>query len=97
MIQRGEDFCFAVEAREAFRVAGQRIGKNFDGDLALQLQVAGAIHFAHPAGAERGEDLITTELVACGERHMSLSLLDYSARFIFWSNPGHPGDLRNTF
>ena len=52
MVQRREDFRFALEAREALGSARQRLGQHLDRDLALQLGVGGAIDLAHAAGAE---------------------------------------------
>ena len=52
MIQRGEDFGFALEPREAFGIGGERLGQDLDRDVALQVGVAGAIHLAHAAGAD---------------------------------------------
>ena len=39
-------------------------GRIFERDLALQLAVAGAVDLAHPAGTERGDDIVTPESVA---------------------------------
>jgi len=64
MIQRGQGLGFAIKARQAFRVAGERARKNFDGDVALQLRVVRAIHLTHPTRAERCQDLVLTEFFA---------------------------------
>src|SRR5437764_13331973 len=56
----------AVEALAQLRVGGEHIGQDLDGDDAIEPRVAGAIDFAHAAGAERCEDLVGSE--ACAER-----------------------------
>ena len=45
------------------------IGQDLDRDLAIELGVAGAIDLAHPAGAERGENLVGAEARAGREGH----------------------------
>ena len=61
MIERREDLRFAFEAREAIGIEGEQLGQDFEGDVAIQLGVARAIHLAHSAAAERREDFIWTE------------------------------------
>ena len=53
MVQRGEDFRFALESGHPFRVSRERLGQDLDGDVAIEPRVARPIHFAHAAGAER--------------------------------------------
>ena len=54
----------------AGRVVVQRLGgQDLDGDFAPELGVARAVHLAHAARAERGEDLVVAETSACGQRH----------------------------
>jgi hypothetical protein len=38
-----------------------RSAKDFDGDIAAESRIAGAIDFAHPAGAERRDDFVGAE------------------------------------
>ena len=52
MVQRREDFGFALEAREALGVRGEDVGQDLDRDLAFQLRVRRAIDLAHAAGAD---------------------------------------------
>jgi hypothetical protein len=50
---------------------------NFDGDVAIQLGIAGAVDFAHAAWAKGGEDFVGAEFVTWLERHVvQLSVLD---------------------
>jgi hypothetical protein len=64
MIQRGQYLRFALKARHILRIVSQRRGEDFDGDVAIQLTIAGAVDFAHPAGAEGCEDFVGAEFVA---------------------------------
>ncbi len=49
---------FALEAGEAIGIAGGVGGKDFEGDVAFEFGVGGAIDLAHAAGAEGGEDAV---------------------------------------
>ena len=64
MVQRGEDFRFALEARKPLGVTSDRRRQDLDRDLALQLRVGRPIHLAHAAGADRGGDFVGTEACA---------------------------------
>ena len=55
MVERGQDAGFAVEARQAFRVAREGFRQDFQGHVAVELGVVSAIDFAHSAHAERHE------------------------------------------
>ena len=61
MIQRRERLRFARESAPADRDRGEGVGQNLDGDVALQLRVARAIHLAHAACADLGHDFIDAE------------------------------------
>jgi hypothetical protein len=43
MVQRRECLCFAFKPRQTFRVARKQVGKNLEGDVAIESRVAGAI------------------------------------------------------
>ena len=77
MIERREDVCFALEARHALGIQREGIGQDLDRDVATQSGVSGAIHLAHAAGANGGEDLIRPEASAQGEGQTGV-LVDYS-------------------
>ena len=53
MRQRRHRLRLALEPRQRRRILRQRLGQDFDGDVAIQLGVAGAVDLAHAAGAER--------------------------------------------
>ena len=57
VVECGERFGFALEARDALWIEREGLRKNLDGDFASELGVAGAVHLAHAAGAERPDDL----------------------------------------
>jgi hypothetical protein len=80
MIERGEDFRFALEPRDAFRVSRERLGEDFDGDVAIEPRVARPIHFAHPASPDSGENLVRTEARASGQWHESSLILVVARR-----------------
>ena len=55
MVQRGDGAGFAVEAFCELLLC------HFDGDDAVEAGVAGAVDFAHSAGADEGEDFVGAE------------------------------------
>src|SRR5882672_10981014 len=61
MVQRGERLRFAREARQAVRVVRERFGQDLDRDGAIQLRIAGAVHLAHAAFADRRIDFVDAE------------------------------------
>src|SRR5271165_3836501 len=52
MVEGGEQGSFAPEAGEALGIGGDSRRQNFQGDLAAEFAVAGAVDFAHAAYAE---------------------------------------------
>jgi hypothetical protein len=60
---------FTFEAREPIRIEGKLVRQNLQCDIAVQLAVAGAIHFAHAPGADQPEDFIGAKASAGLERH----------------------------
>src|SRR5688572_8015079 len=74
MIECGENFRFALKAREPIRIAGHRGREHLDGDRPLQIAVGRAIHLAHPAGTDGGEDLIGSKSGPWAERHTKRSI-----------------------
>ena len=61
MIERGERLGFALEPRHAIGIGGDGVEQQLHGDAASELRIARAIHLAHPAGAERVDDLVDAE------------------------------------
>ena len=60
VIEGREDPRLALEARQAFGVTGHDIRQDLDRDVALQIRVVCAIHLAHSAGPEKGDNLVQT-------------------------------------
>ena len=71
VIQGRDCLGLAFETLLEFRVSGEMCGQNLDGDVASEARVAGAIHFAHAAGAERRLNFVGAKLAARGESHWS--------------------------
>jgi hypothetical protein len=69
MIQRREQLRFAVESRRTLGIARETLGNDFQGYVATELRVAGAIDLAHAAGAERGVNFVRTEACAWDQGH----------------------------
>ena len=62
MVQRREHLRFSAEPREAVGIVGDSWQQHLDCDVSIQLGVARAIHLAHPACAERGQDFVRTKM-----------------------------------
>ena len=58
VIERREQLGLALEARQALGVRRERGRQHLDRHVAVELRVGGAIHLAHPARAERRDDLV---------------------------------------
>ena len=69
MIQRREGLGFTRETGEPVLVTRQEIGQHFDGDVAIQLRVMGAIDLAHAARADQRDDFVRTEASSGGQTH----------------------------
>jgi hypothetical protein len=61
MIERREQPCLALEPREAIGIGREARRQHLDRHIASELRIAGAVDFAHPAAAERRENLVRTE------------------------------------
>ena len=69
VVQRCEEPRLPLQPRESFRVRGESRGERLERDLAPQPCVPCPIDLAHPARAERSEDLVRAVLRAGRERH----------------------------
>jgi hypothetical protein len=69
MIQAGNNFGFTLKALAPRRVVGEMVGKNLDGDRAVQARVPRPIHLAHPARTDRRQDLVGTQFEPSRKRH----------------------------
>src|SRR6266446_2673969 len=70
MIQRSQDFGFAIEAGESFRIVGHFERKHLYRDVSLKLGIVGAVDLAHTARTKRCEDLVLAEFVPRSKRHI---------------------------
>ena len=69
VVERGNGARFALEAGAALGVSTEAVGKDFDGDIAVQAGVPSAIDLAHPARTNGARDLIGSETVSRFPRH----------------------------
>jgi hypothetical protein len=59
--QGGQGLCFAAEAGAAVGMRAEFVIDNFDGDVAVEREVAGAVDLAHPARPEQPDDFVGPE------------------------------------
>ena len=64
MVERGEDFGFALKARKPILVPRDGRRQNLEGDLSLQLRVRGAKQLAHTSFADLGGNFVDAEMRA---------------------------------
>jgi hypothetical protein len=67
--QRGDRLRLALEASERVGVAGDALGQHLDRHFPLEPRVACPVDLAHPAGAERRDDLVRSQPRSGGESH----------------------------
>ena len=66
MRQSRDGLGLAFEPRQPVGVGRHRLRQDLDGDVPIELAVPGPVHLAHPARAQRGEDLVRPQP---GPRH----------------------------
>ena len=64
MVEAARGTRFLRKTGAARFVAGKYLGEDFQRDVASQPRIAGAENFTHPAGAERGHDLVRADASA---------------------------------
>ena len=69
MRERRDGLRFALESRERGRIACERRRQDLDGDVSIELRVAGFVDLAHPPGTEGGEHFVSAEACAGREAH----------------------------
>jgi hypothetical protein len=72
VIERGHGLRFAVETRDAVRIARIRLRQHLDRDAPIQLGVVREIDLAHPAGPKKADDFVRSETGTRGQRHAGL-------------------------
>ncbi len=58
---------FTLEAREPIRIVGERLGQRLDGDVAIQLRIAGAKDLPHSPFPDAGDHFEDAKAKAGGE------------------------------
>ena len=69
MAERGQRLCFALQPGQPIGIVEEGRGERFNGHVAVQARVAGAVDLAHASGAERADDLVGAEACSSGEGH----------------------------
>ena len=69
MVQRRGGLRLLREPAEPIRIGGEAAGSTLTATSRPSARVARPIHLAHPAGAERRENLASTKSVASSETH----------------------------
>ena len=69
MLERGDGPRFALEPLTEIGVGGERRGQDFDGDEAIEPDVARLVDLAHAAGPQRAQDFIRTEANTGSQTH----------------------------
>jgi hypothetical protein len=72
MVERRRGARFLLEARQALDIGRIVVRQHFDGHVAPEPRIAGAIDLAHPTGADRTHDLIRAEASTWRQRHLTL-------------------------
>ena len=91
MVERGEEAGLALEAGEALRLGGEGRGEELDSDVAAELRVGGAVHLAHPAGAQGRHDEVGSEPGLGGKGQARGFYLTASTAKAVWSWRGLRG------
>ena len=60
VVECGKDSRFPPEPIEPFGIVCNGRQEHLDSDVATEFRIPGAIHLAHPARAEAGDDLVRT-------------------------------------
>jgi hypothetical protein len=74
--ERSDCFRFALESQERRRAVDQARRQHFDRDVAIELGIARAIDLAHPAGADRRDDVVGAEAGSDRQRHDARSIFN---------------------
>ena len=63
MVQAGEDLGFPLEPGQPLRIAGERLGQDLQGDIAVELRVSGAIDLPYPTFPDESRHVVVPEPV----------------------------------
>ena len=89
MLERGNRPRLALEPFLELWMPGAILGKDFDRDDAIEPRVARAIHLAHAARADAGNDFVSAETNAGRQRHVCMRRRDYT--LLTGGNTDDPG------
>jgi hypothetical protein len=69
VIERGHSARLAFEAHQPLGIKGEPIRHDLEGNVSVQRRVTGAVHLAHTADSDDGDDLMSANASAGCERH----------------------------
>src|SRR5262249_2462185 len=78
MIERRQHLRFAGEAGQPVGIGRERIRQHFDGDIAIELGIGGAVDGAHTAFSQFGNDAVVGERLS--RRHANPGMVSASCR-----------------
>src|SRR4030095_2641880 len=81
MIQRRGCASFLLESMQVCVIKSQLIRQKFEGHGTRELHVLSPVHLSHTSGAQRSENLITTQNGPYLDRHQPNASLDFEARY----------------
>src|SRR5438309_1005964 len=84
MIQLRDGASFALEAGLQVEVGSDRRMEGFDGDNAIEPDVASAVDFSHTAGANGREDFVRAEMRAGGKTHVATATWSRVVRQLYF-------------
>ena len=61
MVERRQNFGFALEPCEAIRIIRERLRQYLQGHVPVELGISGSIHLPHAALADEGGDIVVAE------------------------------------
>ena len=70
MVQRGEDFGFALKPGQSIGIVCKGLGQHLQRHVPVELGVSGSIHLTHAAFVDLGGDGIRAEGGACAQSQL---------------------------
>jgi len=65
VIEGGRGLCFLNEAAHPVLILGEFFGEKLERDVSIKLCVASEKNLAHPARADRRDDVVSSDFLAC--------------------------------
>jgi hypothetical protein len=69
VIERGENFGFALESRHAVSIPRKRFWQDLNGYIAAKFRITGTVNLTHPARTNSGENFVRAQTAAGERRH----------------------------